>query len=217
MPKEQWVRANMFSVILQSFHHLGLLRCFAIYLRMEKNISYYDFYNMLYDFIFSDSSTANYALFNDMRERTDDVEKGDWTYQKDVFSKIGWYFEEGAFLDMAYRGEEFWREIEPFLLSFGIEKDIYDSLLYYQKSIIRRPEINSAVIETDYDFYDYFENVYTAEYEPLKRQRTRLRIETEKQITDWAQYAIEIIWFGKRRSATLLTTPREKIAVEYPR
>ncbi len=215
MPMEMWVRANMFSIILQAFHHLGLLRCFAIYLRMEKDVSYYDFYDKLLDFVFSDESTGNYALFNDIRERMADIETGDWTYQQDVFSKIGWYFEEGAFLDMAYRGEDFWREIEPFLKSFGIEGEIYDSMLDYQKNIIRRPCINSAVVESDYNFYSYFENVYTASYEPLEKRRTRLTIEMEKQITSWAQYAIEIIWYGKRRSATLITNPREKIKLEY--
>lgn len=215
MPKDKWVRANMFSVILQAFHHLGLLRCFAIYLRTEKNVSYYDFYNKLYDFIYSDEATGNYALFNDMRERMADIEKGDWTFQRDVFSEIGWYFEEGAFLDMAYRGDEFWSEIEPFLRSFDIESGVYASLLDYQKSIIRRPLINSAEVESDFDFYSYFENIYTDAYEPLKKRRTRLTVEMEKQITDWAQYAIEIIWFGKRRSATLITNPREKIKLEY--
>lgn len=215
MPKDDWVRANMFSIVLQAFHHLGLLRCFAIYLRMEKNVSYFEFYNKLLDYMFSDKSSGNYALLEDMRRRMADIEKGDWTFQKDVFSKIGWYFEEGAFLDMAYRSDEFWSEIEPFLKSFGLENDVYASLLDYQKSIIRRPMINSTVIDSDYDFYSYFENVYAAQYTPLAAKRTRLTIETEKQITDWAQYAIEIIWFGKRRSATLVTNPREKITLEY--
>lgn len=215
MPKEDWVRANMFSIVLQAFHHLGLLRCFAIYLRMEKNVSYFDFYSKLLDYVFADKSSGSYAVFEDMRSRTAHVEKGDWTYQKDAFSKVGWYFEEGAFLELAYRGEEFWNEIEPFLKSFGIENKIFTALLDYQKSIIRRPLINSAVIDSDYDFYSYFESIYAAQYSPLAARRTRLTIEAEKQITDWAQYAIEIIWFGKRRSATLLTNPREKITLEY--
>ena len=33
----------------------------------------------------------------------------------------------------------------------------------------------------------------------------------EKEIDEWDVYAREIIWYGKRRSATLLTNPREHI------
>ena len=31
MSKDEWVRAYMFSVVLQTFHHLGLTRYFAVY------------------------------------------------------------------------------------------------------------------------------------------------------------------------------------------
>ena len=37
----------------------------------------------------------------------------------------------------------------------------------------------------------------------------------EKSVDNWADYAREIIWFGKRRSATLCTNSRENITVEY--
>ena len=33
------------------------------------------------------------------------------------------------------------------------------------------------------------------------------------QISDWADYARKVVWFGKRYSAMLLTNPRE--TVEY--
>ena len=216
MPKNDWVRANMFSVILQAFHHLGLLRCFAIVLRHEKNISYYDFYSRLFDYIYSAAGTKTFELIDDMTHRMADTDHGDWTYQKDVFSPIGWYFEEGAFLDMAYRGEQFWSEIEPFVKSFGLSGELFCALWRYQKEIIRRPDINSAVIESEYDFYSYFENIYAGNPAPLEKRKTRLEIVTEKQIESWARYAIEIIWFGKRRSATLLTNPREHITLSYP-
>lgn len=211
MPKEDWVKANMFSIVLQAFHHLGLLRCFAVYLRKEKNISYFDFYDSLLSYIYSVPETGTYAVIKDMTDRMADTDSGDWTYQKDIFSPIGWYFEEGAFLDMAYRGEEFWEDIMPFIRSFRIEEDIFNELLSYQKAIIRRPGVNEAVIKTRYDFYSYFERIYEDRYEPLEKTDTELQITMEKNITNWAQYAIEIIWYGKRRSATLITNPRETI------
>lgn len=214
MSKAEWVRANMFSVVLQSFHHLGLLRCFAVYSRHELNMSYYDFYNKLLDFIFADESRYLYSLFNMIREKTEDTENSDWCYQNDIFSKVGWYFEEGAFLDMAYNSEKFWKEIVDFTNSLGIDENICLALGDYQKSIIRYPNQETLVIESDYDFYNYFENIYEEKYKPLEKKRNRLTIELEKKIYDWAQYAREIIWYGKRRSATLCTNPRESIKFE---
>ncbi len=214
MTKDEWVRANMFSVCLQSFHHLGLLRCFAIYSRYELGISYYDFYNRLLDYIYSDPSKYIYGLFNTIKNKTEDTRNSDWCYQNDIFSKVGWYFEEGAFLDMALNSEVFWEEITGFIDSLGIESGVKESLLNYQKSIIRMPNQEKIILESDYDFYNYFENIYEDKYSPLKKCKNTLTIELEKKIGSWDVYAREIIWFGKRRSATLCTNPREKIKLE---
>lgn len=211
MTKDEWVRANMFSVCLQSFHHLGLLRCIAIYSRYELGISYFDFYNRLLDYIYSDSSKYIYRLFDMIRSKTRDTENSDWCYQNDIFSKVGWYFEEGAFLDMAYNSEIFWEEIKGFVESLGIEETIKENLLTYQKNIIRYPGQEKIVVDSNYDFFNYFENIYEDNYKPLEKKKIRLNIELEKKIYDWAIYAREIIWYGKRRSATLCTNPREKI------
>ncbi len=215
MSKEMWVKANMFSVCLQSFHHLGLLRCFALYARHEKNISYYDFYNNLLDYIFSDKSKYIYTLFEEIRQKTEHTETSDWCYQKDIFSKIGWYFEEGIFLDLIYNREVFWQDIEPFISSLGIEKSVYEEMLKYQKAVLRLPNTEKINISTNYDFYTYFQNIYDDKYAPLEKINTELVIELEKKIDTWADYAREIIWFGKRRSATLCTNPREKITIKH--
>lgn len=215
MTKEMWVKANMFSVCLQSFHHLGLLRCFAIYARYELGISYYDFYNKLLDYIFSDETKYIYKLFEEIRWKTENTEVSDWCYQKDIFSKVGWYFEEGIFLDLIYNRDVFWQDILPFIESLGIEKDVFDEMLKYQKQILRLPQTEVVEIETGYDFYTYFQNIYDDVYQPLNKIDTSLTITLEKKISDWAEYAREIIWFGKRRSATICTNSREQINISY--
>lgn len=215
MTKENWVKANMFSVCLQSFHHLGLLRCFALYARHELGISYYDFYNNLLDYIFSDKSKYIYELFEEIRWKTENTEVSDWCYQKDIFSKVGWYFEEGIFLDLIYNRDRFWCDIENFIKSLGIDDNIYEELLNYQQKILRLPNTDVVEVESEYDFYSYFENIYDDCYSPLERKKTRLTITLEKKIDNWSDYAREIIWFGKRRSATLCTNSREKVEINY--
>ena len=51
LPPEDWVKANLFSVCVQCFHALGVLRFFAIYLYTEQHVSYYRFYTDLLSFI----------------------------------------------------------------------------------------------------------------------------------------------------------------------
>ncbi len=215
MTKEMWVKANMFSVCLQSFHHLGLLRCFALYVRHELDMSYYDFYNNLLNYIFSDKSKYIYKLFEEIRWKTEHTDVSDWCYQKDIFSKVGWYFEEGIFLDLIYNRDKLWFDIEGFIKSLGIDDDIYEELLNYQKKILRLPNTDVIEIKSEYDFYTYFENIYDDRYSPLEKKATKLHITLEKKIDNWSDYAREIIWFGKRRSATLCTNSREKTEVTY--
>ena len=211
MSKADWVRANMFSVCLQSCHHLGLLRCFAIYARYEQGVSYFDFYNRLLAYIFSAKDTRLYRLYEMIRQKTDDTAHSDWCYQNDVFSKVGWYFEEGIFLDIVYHIDDFWSDINGFILSLGIDETVLPALLRYQKSILRFPKQRQVIIDCDYDFYHYFNRIYDDAYAPLERKKNRLTVTVEKQIDAWDVYAREIIWYGKRRSATLLTNPREHI------
>ncbi|MBR3835353.1 MAG: cobalamin-dependent protein [Clostridia bacterium] len=211
MPKSDWVKACMFNAVLQTFHHLGLLRYFALYLHKEKNISYYDFYNSLYDFIYKESDGYIHSFFKDLYERKADTEKADWTYSRDIFGTTGWYFEEGAFLEMVYHSDVFWQEILPFLKKFDINDNLFEELFVYQKNLVRLPDVEEIEIKSHYNFYKYFEAIDENIDAELKNVSCTLRVKAHKHISSWAEYAREIIWFGKRYSATLLINPREEI------
>ena len=215
MSKADWVRANMFSVTLQSFHHLGLLRCFALYARYELNISYFDFYNRLLDYIFSDESRYICKLFRKIEHDTEDTAHSDWCYQNDVFSKVGWYFEEGIFLDLVYNFEQYKKDIYGFVSSLGIEDGILRELFAYQCGIIRLPGQEKVTVASEYDFYGYIENIYENNYTPLEKKKTVLTVYPSKHIDAWDVYAREIIWYGKRRSATLLTNPFDRKEITF--
>lgn len=214
MPLQDWVRANIFASVVQCFHHMGLLRCFSVYLRREHKISYFDFYTSLMSYFEANESTVAGKYFRHVREKLSDVENADWTYQDDRFSKIGWFFDEGAFLEFVYAGGLFWAEIEPFLAAFGIESSVFEELFAYQRQIIRLPGSEGTQVVSEYDFFSYFEQDEGGEERLLKR-KTRLSIIFEKPVANWKDYSREIIWFGKRRSATLVTNPRERIEHVY--
>lgn len=211
---EDWQKANVFAVMTECFHYLGLLKCFAIFLRYEKNVSYYEFYSKLYSFI-SASSGITGCLFGRVKEKASHPETG-WTYINKRFGSTGWYWEEGCFLELCENIDSFRDEIIPFLKMFGIENEIFDSLVKYQFDIIRRADgKNELSIDNNYDFYSYFKNIFNNEYSPLEKKSTRLDIRFHKYIPDFETYAKEIIWYGKRRGETLVTNDTEDIIVSY--
>lgn len=207
MPVEDWVRSFIFSVILQAFHHMGLLRFFAIYLNREKGVSYYEFYHSLLRFIYEESAGFLHELFEDFSARKRDTEKAEWTFTKELYGPTGWYFEEGAFLELARSGDVYWREILPFLKKFGIEEPLFSQLLEFQRKMIRLPEENEADIVSDWNFYPYFED--NSGKTALRRTRSRFHARSDILVHTWAQYARDVIWFGKRFSMTLYMNQKE--------
>ena len=213
MPKADWVKSFIFCITLQAFHHFGLLKFFAIYLRNEKNVSYFDFYNSLIEYILSSDGTYINKLFAELYRRKSDTEKADWTYQKDRYGRMGWYFEEGAFLELVYHWDEFWNEILPFLKSFEYDDGVFDDLLNYQKMVIRKKGVTEVVIESNHNFYSYFSAIIRAEKIPLKNIKTKLIIRSDCFTDTWESYAKQTVWFGKRHHMSLYTNLKEK--VEY--
>lgn len=211
MSKEEWVRAYMFSVVLQTFHHLGFSRFFAIYLNKEKGISYYDFYKKLFEYIYEECEGFIHTFFLELYKRKMNTETADWTYQTDKFGTTGWYFEEGAFLELAYHSEEFWKDIKPFFKKFNIDSELFNELFRYQKSLIRLLGTDEITINSEYNFYPYFKAIEKSEYIELKKTKSTLNIKSHKVVSSWEEYAREFVWFGKRYSATLLVNPRENI------
>lgn len=214
LPPDEWLKADMFAVILQTFHHLGLLRCFAVYSRYENNIAYAEFYDRLLNYIYSEKGTFLNSLFVSLTERKRDTEKADWTYQDDRFGTTGWYFEEGAFLELLFNEKDFWHDIEPFLRTLNISSEVFGELFEYQKNIIRRPFTDGARFTSSFDFYTYFNRIDERAYSPLEKKNIRITVIAEN-IGSWQDYAKKIIWFGKRRSATLCTNKTEKLTLEY--
>ncbi len=207
MPLEDWVRSFMFSVILQAFHHMGLLRFFAIYLNREKGVSYYDFYHALLHFIYDENSGLLHDLFEDLSARKRDVEKADWTFTKACYGPTGWYFEEGAFLELARNSETYWTEILPFLEKFDIEEPLFSELLEFQRKMIRLPNENEADIVSSWNFYPYFSD--NSGQTKLRKAHAHLHAKSDTVVHSWAQYARDVIWFGKRFSMTLYMNQKE--------
>lgn len=202
MSREDWVYANLFSVCVQCFHSLGLLRFFAIYLRNEKNISYYDFYSALLEFILGGSGRLN-MLWMRFREKYETSLEGDWNYYNEKFGNVTWFFEEGAFLEIVNDYESYAAELFEFLDRYCIDGEVFEQLCSYQKQMIRKPFDGNSEKEYGYDFFSYFDSILRSEAEPLEKKANIVRVSPLTVYDDPALYSKETVWFGRRRGATM--------------
>ena len=210
MTKEDWVNEGIFAQMVLAFHHLGLLKYIAIFLNKEQGVSFYEFYTKLYDYIFKNVTGYIHDFFVSLWETRNDPSYPTWVYHKDEFGKTtGWYAEEGVFLEMVSHFDEFKEIIRPFIRTFIPDSAFRNALLDYQFSLIRLLNTENVVIRAEYNFYDYFEN--GAE---LKKKPSKLTIRTDKVVDNWADYAKEILWFGKRRKMSMMINTVDKIEYE---
>lgn len=215
MPFEDMIKSIMFCTCLQCFHHIGLLKYFALYVNKEKNIKFIDFYTALLDYIFKAKGTTLNTFFNSLKEQCSDFSNGEWSYYNEKFGNIGWFLEEGAFMEIVSQFDTFWEEIMPFLKSFNIEQNIFDELVYYQKSVIRLPFQQHVYINLRYDFYSYFNSLISGNYKPLENRKNTIEVTIPNPVFNWEDYARKVILFAKRRGDTIITSDKKYLKIYY--
>ncbi len=215
MPFCDMMKSIMFCTCLQCFHHIGLLKYFSIYVRKELNISYLEFYKRLLDFIFNSKGTFLNELFNNFREQCSDFSKGEWSYYNEKFGEIGWFLEEGAFMEIVSDYEVFWNEIIPFLKEFKIDEAIFNELTAFQKFVIRLPKKEKISAEFNYDFYTYFHNALSSNYAPLKERKNIIEVNLPTSVNNWKDYARKVVLFAKRRGDTIIINDKKYLKITY--
>ena len=217
MTKDEWIRTSVFSFYIQALHNLGLTRGIAICLRHEKNISYLSFYSDLMDYFEKTPGTLLFEVYNNIKALTKGVidSSNAWVVENKKFGNLTWGFEELAFLELVSNISVFFEEIKMFLKRYNLEEELENSLLDYQKKIIKLPAEIKQSIDLDYDFYPYFNNIYNGEYSPLLKIKNSLSVQGDNAINTWEDYARDIVWLGRRDDAALYTGSRYEISVTY--
>lgn len=202
MSREDWVNTNLFSICVQCFHSLGLLRFFAMYIHTEGKTSYFDFYSKLLEYILNGNGKLN-KLWNTFKHKYETSLKGDWNYYNEKFGNVTWFFEEGAFIEVANNYSEYMNEIIPFLRSFGLEENLFSQLLIYQKLLLRKPYDKASTENFQYNFCKYFENITKCQPTSLEKKDTSITVTPKVLYDKVADYAKEVVWYGRRRGATV--------------
>ena len=207
MSRDMWVRTELMSFCVQCFHCFGLLQYFAIYLFYEQGIKYESFYERLVKCLESSPDTISGKVFAVIHEEITKAShgRGTWFYINPIFGNITWPFEEGLFLELVYHYDQVFSEIKEFLKSFKIEQPIFDELLRYQSDMLKLPDKTNFEFQYGYDFLKYFNSIYIGKKEKLNTIKNSIRINDRNVPVKWDEYAIKVVWYGRRGGNNLYT------------
>lgn len=202
MNEEEWKKMNLFSYVVQAFHHMGLLQFFALYLYNEGICSYKRFYTELLEYFLENTETAAGKAFSKISSFLDKVldEKGTLSYCDERFGKVQWPFEEYAYLCTVYELDRFYDEITLFLKRFNLDEEIFEELLGFQKDIVKKPYDTHVTISARYDFINYFNNLLDGKEAVLAEKDINAEIQL-RPFDSWEMYAKKVVWYGRKDSS----------------
>ncbi len=204
MSTAMWVKANLFAMLVQSCHHMGLLKFFAVYLFREKNVDYADFYMALVN-EFERLPGKCGTIYREMKSiYTSFPQDGrELSYYNPIFGDLTWFPEEGAFLEYAFHLDDFYNELSSFLKGFEIATEIYQDLLLFQKSVIKLPGLNEVKLSLNYNWQEYFADLNAADVPELTRIPNSVVLSDNRNPDNWEDFARENVWFGRRAGRTM--------------
>lgn len=208
MDEKDWVKSLVFAYYVQALHNLGLLRSVAIYCCNEYKMSYSKFYNELLVY----SASSENSLLNVVYKKVVDLCQGILEGRNELVvpcektGKILWGFDEYIFLEFFKKLKDFYTEVKNFIqVNFKMNETL-EPLFLYQYDIIKKIGQKPIIIESDYDFYEYFNAIYSFKHEPLNKRKIRLEIKNDIKVDNLPEYAREIVWYGRNRRATDYTS-----------
>lgn len=203
LSKEDWIYCNLFAICVQTFHFLGFMRFIALYLNNEKNVSYFDFYSSLLNFILNKNNSLINNIFSSFRDKLSSSLSGEWNFTDSDFGDVTWAFEEGAYLKFLQNSSTVRQELNDFLSPFFEDEELFSELLLYQDAILRSCNKSDYEHIFSYDFQEFFSAILNGKAIPLTKKQVKYAFSAKKAYSDWKEFAKEIVWFGRRRGDTL--------------
>ncbi len=217
MSLEDWKRSYIFALYAQGLHTMCLTMMPAIYLYNEKGIGYKAFYEGLIKKSENEPNSFCGKLYKECKDFVDAVIDGTDSF-KSVFEGFGdttWGFDEYLFMKGAVNPDGFYSEIEDYISTFGIDKDVMKDLIKYQRGIIKKMNMTSLDIELEYDFESYFDAVLNNQQATLKKRKNTITVTEENPVTTIDEYAKQYVWYGRRDDAPVYSSKRNNLKVTY--
>lgn len=213
MDEKEWARGLLFTSYVQALHNMGLVRTLAIYFRNEYDFAYNDFYNELISYSMANEGTELNRVVSRIKALCTGVINGEneLVATCEGYEDILWGFDELTFLEFYKNLSTFYEEIKAWLgEKFNLtEKE--EALFKYQYDIIKKIGYEKVIINSEYDFYNYFKNIFTDDYKELSSQAITLEIEDENPVATLDDFAREVVWYGRNRRASDYTSKNYKV------
>lgn len=213
MDVDDWVKANLFSVLVQSCHSMGFLRFFALYLYHEKAVAYDDFYRALQKFAADNPDTVLGTLYREFGAQFYAIAQGHgrWSCVVPEAGKVSWPYEEAFYIKLLLRKEQFYAQTLAFLRTFPIEPAVFADLLSYQKAVIKEPGAQTAEVNLTYDLVPYFSELMSCKTADLRKRCSRVCLRDTETPASMEEFAKRCVWFGRSEQKNLFS----EITAEY--
>lgn len=216
MPREDLVRALLFSDVVQAFHGCRLLSLAAVFLHAARGIALSDFYKALISCAWEHPQTLLGELLPRFHARLAAFSQGEGEQIllcEPLFGDILYPLAESLFLYCAAQAGRFFAELPLFLRRYGLEAALQAELIAWQQRMAVLPEpFPEERRDFQYDWNDFFEGYYTGEPRPLRARPNSLVFSQPAQRYAWPDFAREIVWY-RRRTGSLVKKGYEVIYV----
>ena len=201
MTRMDWARSYVFAAFVQGLHNVGFSRALAIYLRQAQGLGYYDFYGGLLSYMAEHPETRMGALYNRILSLCVGVAEGENAFMApcEGTNNVLWSFEEIVCIEIARDPDAFYGELFAWTDTLFGGDPVLPALYRYQRDIIKKYGLKDIEITSPYDFYSFFEAVYLGEPQPLREIPIRITLQDPCPVGTLADYAREVIWFGRNR------------------
>lgn len=206
MSESDWVNMNLYSVVIQAFHHEGILLCFALYLHFVCGVKYSDFYQALLRFLLTQPQSVGGAVLLNLKDRFIAVtkEQAELVCEDRRFGDVGWPAEEYAVLNVVYEYSRFYDELIPFLRSYFDDGELFDGLFQYQKKVLKKPFDSVRELDCAYDFHSFFFDILCGKGSTeIKKNDCHYTIDRMISVSSWQEYARKVIWYGRKNSRSI--------------
>ncbi|MBP3696911.1 MAG: radical SAM protein [Clostridia bacterium] len=207
MPCLDWQRSSLFAAFTQAMHACGLLRCFSVYAFHELKIGYRRFYEGLMDYIESGAAPYTNSLYQHVKASFAELAKG--INPRFIAPHVGnlvWDHYEYMFLCISANIDKFLDEMMPYLRTVIEDENVLSQLADYQKATLRRPDETTAECETEYNFHEYFRNIYINKYSAPEKGRFRTVFTDSNPVSGWETFGKYVVWYGKMGSKSYKDT-----------
>jgi len=204
MKQSDYIRSFKYSWIIQSMHTLGLLQVIAIVLKYHFKIKYSDFYKGVIEFGESNPKTIIGKELKKIDILLNGVLLGNGFGQRVVgFENISWPPEEASYLRVSEKIDDFYLEIENFLLekfsNIFKEREILNDTIKYQKArSVRFDNQSSKTVFLSYDIHNFFENCKAGIIGELERGATTIETIPNATFPNKKEFSREVVWYGRK-------------------